>query len=394
MSTYNIHRNDLVERRENYPFGEIVSEISALRAKAEISRCPLYRPTPLLSLAGVARGCGVAEVLYKDEGSRFGLGSFKALGGAYAVAEVLRQRLEAELQRDITIAQLVEGGLRSHSERITVACATDGNHGRAVAAGAQIFGCKAAIFLHENVSAEREAAIAAFGARIIRTPGNYDASVAAAKRMAEEHGWTIVSDTSWPGYEEIPARIMQGYAVMVMEILAEIDESGLSLPTHVFVQGGVGGLAAAVVGYLWDHLGERAPKFIVVEPERADCLYQSAIAGTPTPSSGDLDTIMAGLACGEVSPVAWKILQSGADYFMTLPDAAAIDAMRLLARGVDGNPAIVAGESAVAGLAGLLALNEHDRRLVGLDENSRVLLIGTEGATDPILYQQIIGAGA
>jgi diaminopropionate ammonia-lyase len=391
VSTYRLHRNALADKRGSYPFGAIVSHVGALQAQKEIARCPQYRPTPLLPLQGVARKAHVAAVLYKDEATRFGLGSFKALGGAYAVAEVLRERLEVELGRRISISELVDGSQETLTKTITVACATDGNHGRAVAAGAQTFGCQAAIFLHEGVSAEREAAIARYGARIVRTLGNYDASVAAATHMAEAQGWIIVSDTSWPGYEKIPALIMQGYSVMIVEILAQIEASQGALPSHVFLQGGVGGLAAAVAGYMWDRLGPRTPKFIVVEPEHADCLYQSAIAGKPTPSSGDLDTIMAGLACGEVSLVAWKILEAVAEYFMTLPDAAAMEAMRLLARGVDGDPPIVAGESAVAGLAGLLALGKDVRSGMGLDQAARVLLIGTEGATDPVLYRQIVG---
>ncbi|HEX2492304.1 MAG TPA: diaminopropionate ammonia-lyase [Steroidobacter sp.] len=399
MSVIGIHKNQRAPHRGKYAFHSVLSLEGAARAYADISACPIYQRTPLVKLDGIARRARVGRVFYKDESSRFGLGSFKALGGAYAVARVLCDRLRQVLEKDITIADLARGVYREHTNQVTVTCATDGNHGRAVAAGARVFGCRCVVFLHAGVSAERERAIASYGAQIVRVQGSYDDSVRAAQRAADAEGWTVVSDTSWPGYEAIPSIVMQGYTVMLREILEQLRESGEAAPTHVFVQAGVGGLAAAVVAHLWEELGAAAPIFVIVEPERAACLFASAEAGRPTAVHGELDTIMAGLACGEVSEVAWRILAAASDYFVTINEESAVEGMRLLAAGENGDPNIVAGESATAGLAALLAIAEdprHERlrQEMRLDQHARVLLFGTEGATDPELYQRLVGKPA
>lgn len=333
-------------------------------ARAEIAGWPGYAPTPLRALAEIARAAGVARVDYKDEAGRFGLGSFKALGGAYAVLRQLRTAGQPPAQ-------------------IVVTCATDGNHGRSVAWGAQRFGCGCVIYIHETVSQGRADAIAAYGAEIRRVPGTYDDAVRQAAHDAAANGWIVVSDTSYPGYTDIPRDVMQGYAVMVDEALGALERP----PTHVFIQAGVGGLAAAVCGHLWETLGDARPRTIVVEPDRAACLFESARQGRAASIGGALDTAMAGLACGETSLLAWEILEEGAGDFLTVTDEAAFAAMRLLA------PEIVAGESAVAGLAGLLgaAARPDLARALGLDASSRVLLFGSEGDTDPELYRRIVG---
>ena len=275
------------------------------------------------------------------------------------------------------------------------ACATDGNHGRSVAWGARLFGCRCVIYVHETVSDERIRAIESFGATVVRSPGNYDDSVRAAARDAGRNGWTVVSDTSYPGYTDIPRNVMQGYSVMVGEVLAAIKAGDTERPSHVFVQGGVGGLAAAVLASLWETYGADRPTFVVVEPDKAACLYASAIAGEPAVVDGALDTIMAGLACGEPSLLAWTILMPGADAFMSVPDESALTAMRLLAGGEVGRR-VVAGESGVGGLAGLLVAADRPDigEALGLDRASRVLVFNTEGDTDPGLYERIVGQSA
>jgi diaminopropionate ammonia-lyase len=358
-------------------------------AKAEISAWPGFAPTPLRDLKTLAAENGLGAIWYKDEGGRFGLGSFKALGGAYAVMRQLQHAVAAALGKsvqDIAPADLLAGRYRDIVATVTVTCATDGNHGRSVAWGASLFGCACVIYIHALVSAGREAAIAAYGARMVRTAGNYDDSVRQAQQDAATQGWIVISDTSYTGYRDIPRDVMQGYSVMAAEALAQAPQ----LPTHVFVQGGVGGLAAAMLAYLWETLGPARPRFIVVEPDKADCLYRSARAGQPVVVEGALDTIMAGLACGEVSLIAWDILSTGADAFMTVSDAAAADLMRRLAR---PDTAVVAGESAVAGLAGALAARQQPDMAAALklDAASRILAFGSEGATDPAVYEQIVG---
>lgn len=339
------------------------------RARAAITSWPGYAPTPLHDLPSIAAETGVAAVRLKDEAGRFGLGSFKALGGAYAVARI------------------VEAGQARGGGVLTVTCATDGNHGRSVAWGARRFGCRCVIFIHATVSEGRAAAIAAHGAEIRRVAGTYDDAVREAARVAAAEGWHVVSDTSWEGYVTVPVDVMQGYRLMAEEAFTQWQGEA---PTHIFIQGGVGGVAAAV------SVQARAtwpipPRLIICEPEQAACLLTSAEAGAPVAIGGALDTLMAGLACGEPSLIAWRELGRAASAFMALPDRAAVAGMRRLAA-LD----ITAGESGTAGLAGLTlaAADPSARAALGLDGASRVLLFSTEGATDPALYQRLIAEDA
>ena len=357
------------------------------RAKAEITSWPGYAPTVLRDLPEVARAAGVASVRLKDEATRFGLGSFKALGGAYAVAQVLAAELARRgVAPGATSQDLVAGTYLDTVRDITVTCATDGNHGRSVAWGAQRFGCRCVIYVHATVSQGRVDAIARYGAEVRRVPGTYDDAVREAAKVADENKWFVISDTSYEGYTTVPVDVMQGYRVMADEALEQWQGA---VPTHCFMQGGVGGAAAAVSVQLRTRLTP-APYFVVAEPDQAACLLASAEAGEPVAIPGDLDTLMAGLACGEPSILAWQELARAADAFMAVPDDAAVECMRLLAK-----QGIVAGESGVAGLAALLlsAADPAARAALGLGPDSRVLLFSTEGATDPELYQRLV-AGA
>ncbi|NKB59508.1 MAG: diaminopropionate ammonia-lyase [Alphaproteobacteria bacterium] len=381
------------------PFGAqqaaILDRQGHAQAMAEMAAWPGYAETPLVSLDGLAARAGFDRIWYKDEGGRFGLGSFKALGGAYAVFRLLAKAIaERTGATDVTAADIVSGRYRDIVSGITVTCATDGNHGRSVAWGANLFGSRCVIYIHATVSQSRQEAIAALGAEVVRTPGNYDDSVRVAAADAETHSRFVVSDTSYDGYMDVPRDVMQGYTVMAAEALEQLPEG--ERPTHIFVQGGVGGLAAAICAHVWDQWGTARPRFVIVEPDQADCLYQSARNGGPTVVTGALDTIMAGLACGEVSPLAWDILDAGADAFATISDAAAADCMRLLASPAKGDTPIVAGESAVAGLAGALIARGSDTlsKELNLDGNSRLLVFGSEGATDPAMYEKIVGRSA
>jgi len=370
----------------------ILSRAAFQEAMAEIGAWPGYAPTPLRSLGGLARAAGIDRIWYKDEGSRFNLNSFKALGGAYAVLRLLAREVQARVPGvPVTALDLVVGRYGKVTRTVTVTTATDGNHGRSVAWGAQVFGCNCVIYIPANCSEGRQRAIEAFDARVVRVNGNYDDAVRQAAADARANGWHVVSDTSYTGYMDVPRDVMQGYTVMVEEAMSQLPAS--ERPTHVFVQGGVGGLPAAVCGHLWETWGRQRPRLVVVEPHSADCLYQSAMSGRPVTVDGDLDTVMAGLACGEVSLLAWAILERGADDFMTIPDAAAVATMRLLADGAHGGRSVVAGESGVAGLAALLCAAAHPetRTGLGLAPDARVLVFGTEGATDPEVYERLVG---
>ncbi len=361
-------RNPGADRERAYGEAEraILSLDAGRRAQAVIAGWPGYAPTPLHELADMAEALGVEALRLKDESQRFELMSFKALGGAYAVELLARER----------------GG----GDGLTVSCATDGNHGRAVAWGARRVGAKAVIFVHETVSQGRIDAIAGFGAEVVVVPGTYDDAVRHAAVVAEREGWQIVSDTSWPGYADVPRHVMQGYAVLAAEILDAAPDI-----THIFVAGGVGGLAAGVLSWLWELLGSARPVFVVVEPDQAACLFASAEAGAPVTFPGDLDTIMAGLACGEPSMLAWQLLAPGSDAFMTITDEAVADMMRELA-----DRGIVSGESGAASIAGFAAAagDVAMREALCLSPHSRVVCISTEGATDAAIYAQIVGRTA
>ncbi len=361
-------------------------------ARETISAWPGYAPTPLVALPGLAAEAGVAAIHYKDEAGRFGLGSFKALGGAYAVARLLCREVSARTGDEVGIEQILAGGYRDEVAGITVCCATDGNHGRSVAWGAQTFGCRCVIFIHATVSEARKQAIESYGAEVRRCEGNYDDSVRAAQETATREGWFVVSDTSYPGYMEIPKDVMQGYELMAAEAFDALGEK----PTHIFLQTGVGGMAAAVAAQAKRRWGTDRPLIVLADPDLSACWVDSYRAGAPTAVEGDLDTLMAGLACGEVSALAWEILKDHGDAAMALPDAAAVNMMRRLAEPLPGDPPVVAGESAVAGLAGLFAAMADDeaRAALALGPRSRILVFGTEGDTDPALYAELVGAEA
>jgi diaminopropionate ammonia-lyase len=381
--------------RAGTPGITVLPEAGFRRARAEIAAWPGYVPTPLRELPEIAAAAGLGVLRLKDEAGRFGLGSFKALGGAYAVAELLADELARRgVAPAATSAELHAGRWAAVTETLTVTCATDGNHGRAVAWGARRCHCRAVIFVHEGVSAARAAAIAAYGAEIRRVPGTYDDSLRVAAAEAAANGWFVVSDTSWEGYTEVPRAIMQGYRVMADEAAVQwvaaqgdVARGAGAPPTHVFIQGGVGGVAAAVSVQVRTVFSP-APMLVVVEPDRAACLLASAELGERTTVPGDLDTLMAGLACGEPSLLAWQELDRGTAAFMAIPDDAAVATMRRLAQA-----GVVAGESGVAGLAGCLlaAADPAARETLGLGRDSRVLVFSTEGATDPELYARLVG---
>lgn len=348
----------------------ILPEARRKAAQFAIGKWDGYEPTPLHRLPGLAHRLGCAHIWCKDEGGRFGLGSFKSLGGAYAVRE------------QVALSK----------KKLTVACATEGNHGRSVAWAAQRFGADCIIYLHARVSDAREKAISVYGAKIRRIAGTYDDAVRQCALEAKKVGWTVISDTSWPGYEEIPRSVMAGYSVLTQEIL---EQMGRAVPTHVFLQGGVGGMAAAALADLSARYPVSQTRYVVVEPLDAACLMASLKANRPVKIAGPFATEMAGLACGEPSPIALEIISAGVSAAVAVDDRMVVHAMRLLASPAAGDPGIVAGPSGAAGLAGLLALqaDASARKALGLDPQSRVLLINTERDTDAEAYGRLIHGG-
>lgn len=360
-------------------------------ARSEISSWPGYQATPLVALPNLAKAVNVGSLYYKDEGWRFGLGSFKPLGGAYAVFRVIELEIHLATGKKASSIDLLDGKHRDVVAGVTICAATDGNHGRSVAWGSRMFGCRCVIYINEAVSEGRERAIASYGAEVRRVPGSFDDAVRMASEKSAAEGWHVVPDTAAGGNVTAAGNVTQGYALLADEVVTQL--SGLAAPSHLFIQAGVGGLAAATCGQLWQAYGKERPVTVIVEPPSAACWLESLKAGEPTVISGEIDSLMAGLACGEPSPLAWPILKSGAHAAMAIPDDAAAETMRLLAAGEDGDTPIVGGESGVAGLAAFLLASQDTeaRTLLRLDETSRVLVIGSEGDTDPETYRKIVG---
>ncbi len=373
-------------------FGEaawtILSPADFKAAWEEIIQWEGYAPTPLHSLGDLARDVDLGQIHYKHEGPRFGLGSFKALGASYAALQLLRRELSQRLGHAIGAADIRLGIYSNEIAQITLASATDGNHGRSLAWGCKKLGAPCRIYIHAEVSEGRARAMQDLGADVVRIDGDYDASVAYCREEAEANGWFVVSDTSWPGYTEPPRDVMAGYGVMLREIKDQLDQP----PTHLFVQGGVGGLAAAAAAAARQLWQADAPRIIVVEPSLAPCLIESARQGRATNVVIEQETIMAGLSCGEASPLAWDILASEVSDFVTIRDDLIAPTIRRLARPNGADPAIEAGESGVAGLAALIeaAGSQHLRAKLGLTKTSRCLLIGSEGVTDREIFDRIM----
>ena len=346
---------------------------------------PQYAPTPLWSLRAAAERLGLGAVYVKDESFRFGLNAFKVLGGSYAIGSLLSEQTGAELSYAALKA--------AKTEPQTFVTATDGNHGRGVAWAAREFGHKSVVYMPRGSVQIRLENIRRAGADASITELSYDDAVRLARSNAEEYGWSIVQDTGWEGYETIPERIMQGYLTMGMEAWEQLPQK----PTHIFLQAGVGSMAAAMAALFAELMGQHRPTVVIVEPNKADCFYRTAKAndGQLHCVTEQMDTIMAGLACGEPCPRAWEILKSTARHYLTCPDYAAETGMRLLGRPLGNDPRIVSGESGASAFGCVAELMTDPallplREALGLDRNSRVLFFSTEGDTDPENYRKIL----
>ena len=360
---------------------------------------PGYRMTRLVALPHLASMLGIGGIYIKDEAQRLELNSFKVLGGSYAVSRYIQKKLGLT-DEETTYDYLASEECHKHLGDITFAAATDGNHGRGIAWASMKLNHKCVIYVHRETSKARIDAIRGYGAEVKVVDGNYDDAVRLIAEDAKKYGWTIISDTSWDGYTEIPTWIMQGYTTMLLEAQEEFAGMGIKRPTHVIVQAGVGALAASVVGFYTALFPENPPVFIVVEPDKAPCVFESIKAndGTCHSVKGDLDTIMAGLACGDPSPIAFDILSHNADFFLSVPDYVAARGMRILSCPLKGDPFMISGESGAVPLGALYAIltekgDEDLRNKMKLDKDSLVFMVNTEGNTDPKHFRQIIWDG-
>ncbi len=364
----------------------------AQKARSFHSKLNGYQPTPLCDLTALAKEIGVKKVLVKDESKRFGLNAFKMLGGAYAIARLLCEKY------NIDISTATFDTFRSAiKEKMTFATTTDGNHGRGVAWAAQQLGQNAVVYMPKGSAQERVDHITGLGAECIVTDMNYDDTVRLTMKTAQEHGWEVVQDTSWEGYTKIPTWIMQGYSTMADEAVDQMNAMNVK-PTHVFLQAGVGAMAAGVLGYLVDVYGSDNLHSVIMEPELANCVFRSGVKGEIDNVSGDMPTIMAGLACGEVNPLGWPLMRSCTKQFISCQDKVAALGMRILGNPLGNDPRIISGESGAIGTGILGAVHYHAQRKqlmekLGLNADSIVLLISTEGDTDVKHYREVVWEG-
>jgi len=377
-----------------------LSPDEAQRARSFHASFTEYAPTPLVELPRLADYLGIGRLFIKDESPRFGLNAFKVLGASYAIGCYLADRLGRDIG-ELSAEELRSEKIRKELGEITFTTATDGNHGRAVAWTAQQLGQKAVIYMPKGSDPIRLENIRAHGAEATITDLNYDDAVRLSEKMAREHGWVIIQDTAWPGYEDIPTWIMQGYTTLASEALEQMQEQGVDAPSHVFLQAGVGSFAGGVLGFLATRLAT-LPVVTIVEPERANCIYKSALIGDGQPHAvtGDLDTLMAGLACGEPNTIAWPVLRDYASAYVSCPDHIAATGMRVLATPLKGDPVVISGESGAVttGLLHLLMEAENGnaaklRHELGLDRDSVVLLVSTEGNTSPRAFRDAVWYG-
>jgi diaminopropionate ammonia-lyase len=347
-----------------------------------------YAPTPLVALPGLAARLGVERLHIKHEGHRFGVGSFKALGPPYALARLLAENAGMHDNPALFLDRCARQATPIN-DSIRVCAATSGNHGRALAWAAQLFRCPCVIYMPESTSQHREQVIRGFGADVVRVPGNFDRSLERAQQDAEREGWILVGESVSPRWANVPRHVLHGYAVLGQELIDAADPA--EPPTHVFVSAGSGKLAAAVVAAWWLRTGARRPRVVVVAPHQADSPLRSVAAGKRVPAAGDLTTLMDGLSVGQISALAWPLLD-GAAATLTISDSVAIEALRILARPASLDPVVDLGETGVAAFAGLLAASAEPeaRELLGLDQRSRVIAIGCEGVTDPAIYRKLV----
>ena len=371
------------------------------KARAFHRSFPQYSVTPLAQLRGMADFLGLKHLFVKDESYRFGLNAFKVLGGSFAMARYIAEQLGKDVSQ-VDYHYLISAKLREEFGQATFFTATDGNHGRGVAWAANKLGQKSVVLMPKGSVKSRFDNIAKEGADVTIEDVNYDECVRRANAMAEqtEHG-VMVQDTAWDGYEKIPAWIMQGYGTMASEAAEQLKAAGVERPTHIFIQAGVGSLAGAVQGYFSNLFPDCEPTVVVMEAQAADCLYQGAKAadGDFRIVEGDLQTIMAGLACGEPNTISWDILKNHSAFFVSCPDWVSAKGMRMLSAPVKGDPQVISGESGAVGMGLIAALMtdptyEELKNAIRLDENSSVLMFSTEGDTDPENYRKVVWDGA
>ncbi len=381
---------------KDYSKAEIFGKSQAMLVKKYHESFPTYHPTELKKLDHLAEYLGIGALYVKDESSRFGLNAFKGLGGSYCIGKYIGEKCGIP-EGQLTYKKLKSEAIRKDTKQLTFVTATDGNHGRGIAWTAHELGIKAVVYMPNGSAKERLENIKKLGAQASITDLNYDDTVRFAAQCEKEKGWVLVQDTAWDGYEKIPTWIMQGYTTMALESIKQLQGER---PTHIFLQAGVGAMAGALAAFFADYYQKAKPTIVIVEPNKADCIYHTAEAddGTLHIVTGDMDTIMAGLACGEPCTLGWEMLSRYADYFVSIPDTIAAKGMRVLGNPLSGDERVISGESGAVttGFVTELMTNEsleYLRKTLGMNEESKVLCFSTEGDTDKKNYRDIVWNG-
>ncbi len=378
---------------------EILAEKEVVKAREFHKSFPQYKETPLADLSNLAKELGVGGIYVKDESYRFNLNAFKVLGGSYAMAKYLAEKLGKDIS-ELPYEKLISDEVKNKLGDIIFYTATDGNHGRGVAWTANRLKQKSVVYMPKGSSKTRLENILAEGADASITDMNYDDAVRLAAKHADDTGGVIIQDTAWEGYIDIPVWIMQGYGTMALEAKDQLEKLGVKRPTHIFIQAGVGSLAGAIEGFFASTYKDEIPITVVVEPDLADCYYKSGLQGDGNPVNvgGDMQTLMAGLACGEPNIVGFEILKNYASAFLSCDDSVAAKGMRVLAAPIKGDPQVTSGESGAATLGALFEILTNEsyadlKKELKLDKDSRILLFSTEGDTDPEKYRDIVWDG-
>ena len=396
MKEWTIHQISILERRESEQseIPSLFSDVGAKATRAFHEQINGYEKTPLVSLPNLAAKWNIRGIYVKDESKRFSLNSFKGLGGSYAMFRILCDKLGLD-PAQTSLKELTGNAYKEQLSQLEFVTCTDGNHGRGVSWAAGIFGCRAHVFMPYGTQEVRAEAIRRVGpAEVEITELSYDDTVKHAREMSEKHGWILIQDTAWDGYEKIPTWIIQGYLTMASEAAEELDRLQIQ-PTHIFLQAGVGAMAGGVLSYFASRYRKDRPVFTIVEPDVADCFYRSAKAGAICSVEGAPTTIMAGLNCGTPCKVIWPVIRDYAEFYLAGPDEMAADGMRTYAAGLCGDPKIISGESGAATLGAAQRILEEPafaevKEAMGFNENSVLLLISTEGDTDPENYRKIV----
>jgi len=389
----------VINNSKEFKYPAFLSQEAASEVRKFHMTMDEYKETPLTELKGLAQRLNVENIFVKDESYRFGLNAFKALGGTYAVAKLLCKKLGLDIN-EVSFEYFKRKDIQEKIKDMVFVTATDGNHGRGLAWAVQKLGCKSVVYMPKGSSLIRLNAIKDASAEASIMEMNYDDAVRHATEQADKNGWLLVQDTAWEGYEDIPNWITQGYMTMALESFEQINLKGYKRPTHIFLQAGVGSMAGSVLGFYANVFKENCPATIIVEPETANCIYKSALIndGEPHAVEGDLQTIMAGLACGEPNPVTWEVLDNLAHAYVSCPDYVSAHGSRILASPLKSDKKVISGESGSVGiglLSTILKNKEYEsiKKDLGLNEDSVVLCFNTEGDTDPEHYTKIVWDG-